>query len=58
MIIHGSEDNIVPMEMGKRILTAASEPKQGVFLPGGGHEIFAFKAASKVIKFLDQYLAD
>ncbi len=37
LFIHGDRDNIVPMELGRRLFTAASEPKTWLLLPGAGH---------------------
>ncbi len=37
LIIHGEEDRVVPVDHGRRLLAAAQAPKQGVFLPGAGH---------------------
>ena len=37
LIIHGTEDNVTPFYMGKRLFSMAPEPKQFVAIPGGGH---------------------
>jgi fermentation-respiration switch protein FrsA (DUF1100 family) len=34
---HGDVDEIIPFEMGRRLFTAANEPKRFVALPGVGH---------------------
>lgn len=34
---HGDIDEIIPFEMGRRLFTAANEPKRFVALPGVGH---------------------
>jgi uncharacterized protein len=36
-ILHGEADNIVPVEMGRRLFEAANEPKEIKTLPGAGH---------------------
>ncbi|HET6390258.1 alpha/beta hydrolase [Hyphomicrobium sp.] len=38
-ILHGEADNVVPVEMGKRLFAAANEPKEIRTIPGGGHVI-------------------
>jgi len=37
LVIHGDEDNIVPVEEAAAIHTAAAGPKRLVIIPGGGH---------------------
>lgn len=38
-IIHGEADDIVPVEMGRRLFAAANEPKDIVTIPGVGHAV-------------------
>jgi fermentation-respiration switch protein FrsA (DUF1100 family) len=33
LIVHGTEDRIVPAEHGRKLLDATHEPKRGVFIP-------------------------
>lgn len=37
LVIHGQRDDIVPVELGRRVFEAAAEPKELVLLPGAGH---------------------
>ena len=37
LILHGDDDNIVPIEEGKRLFDAAKEPKQFYIIHGAGH---------------------
>ena len=37
LFFHGDQDNIVPLELGRRLYEAASQPKGWVLLPGAGH---------------------
>jgi uncharacterized protein len=37
--LHGDADEIVPVEMGRRLFAAANEPKEIKIIPGGGHVI-------------------
>ena len=55
LIIHGEADRTVPVKMGRALLAAASEPKEGVFIPEGGHDdLFAFGSTEVVLDFLDR----
>jgi hypothetical protein len=37
-ILHGEADDVVPVEMGRRLFEAANEPKEIKTLPGAGHD--------------------
>jgi fermentation-respiration switch protein FrsA (DUF1100 family) len=37
LVVHGEEDQVVPLHFGREVFDAASEPKQFVLLPGAGH---------------------
>lgn len=37
LILHGTDDRVVPMAFGERLYALANEPKQMVRIPGGGH---------------------
>lgn len=38
-IVHGEADDIVPVEMGRRLFAVANEPKEIVTMPGTGHAV-------------------
>ncbi|MES5485081.1 alpha/beta hydrolase [Bradyrhizobium sp. INPA03-11B] len=38
LIIHGTDDPVIPIAFGERLFGLAHEPKQFVRLPGGGHD--------------------
>jgi len=38
LIMHGSDDPVIPIAFGERLFGLAREPKQFVRLPGGGHD--------------------
>ena len=38
LVMHGSDDQAIPIRLGERLFTLAHEPKQFVRFPGGGHE--------------------
>jgi fermentation-respiration switch protein FrsA (DUF1100 family) len=37
LVIHGEEDEIIPVEMGRRVFAAAPEPKELYIIPGAHH---------------------
>ena len=37
LILHGDEDDVVPLDAGRRLFEAAREPKQFHVIPGAGH---------------------
>ncbi len=37
LIIHGTDDRVVPISYGERLFALANEPKRLVRIPGGGH---------------------
>ena len=37
LIIHGDQDEIIPVEMGRRLFAAARDPKELYIIPGGHH---------------------
>jgi fermentation-respiration switch protein FrsA (DUF1100 family) len=53
LILHGEEDEVVPVEMGKRIYRAANEPKEIALFPRGRHnDLFDHGAWEKMREFL------
>lgn len=53
LIVHGERDRIVPARLGRRLLAAAAEPKQGIFLPHAGHnDLFEHGAAAEEVRFI------
>ena len=54
LIIHGEDDKTIPVSFARKLLAAAAEPKQGVFIPGGGHtDLFAKGAVDVIADFVD-----
>jgi uncharacterized protein len=55
LVLHGERDRIVPVGMGRALLDAAPQPKEGWFAPGAGHENLAqFGALDAGIDFIDR----
>ena len=56
MVIHGTADRTIPVEMSRTLLDAASEPKRRLFIDGADHDIFAGRCAPEILGFLDQHV--
>ena len=53
LIVHGEDDFTIPVAHGRRMLAAAREPKQGVFIAGAGHDdLRAHGADAAILRFL------
>ncbi len=46
LIIHGTDDNIVPLWHGKKLFEAANPPKYNFWVQGAGHNDLTFKAGN------------
>jgi hypothetical protein len=54
MVVHGEQDQIVPVDMGRAVLAAAPDPKRGLFVQGFGHnEMIAVGAPVEILNWLD-----
>ncbi|MCC8983082.1 alpha/beta hydrolase [Bradyrhizobium acaciae] len=54
LIMHGTDDPVVPIRFGERLFGLAHEPKQFVRLPGGGHDnLDDFGAMGTARPFID-----
>ncbi|QQR69274.1 MAG: alpha/beta hydrolase [Alphaproteobacteria bacterium] len=53
LILHGEADDVVPVKLGRQLFEAARQPKQGIFLPGLGHnDLLAPETQLMVLDFL------
>ena len=53
LIVHGTEDRIVPAEHGRKLLDAAREPKRGVFISNADHnDLHAYGLVDHVRAFI------
>lgn len=53
LVLHGEQDKVVPVEMGRRVYRAANEPKKIELFPHGGHvDFFHHGAWDKTRAFL------
>ena len=54
LMIHGTDDRVVPYQFGQRLFASANEPKRLVTIPGGGHTVHFSQGPWAAIKpFLD-----
>ena len=55
LVFHGSDDQAIPIDSGKRLFALANEPKRFHTIDGAGHNnLFYFE----IIELLDQFLAE
>jgi uncharacterized protein len=55
LVLHGERDRIVPVQMGRALLAAATAPNEGWFSPEAGHENLAqFGALDAAISFIER----
>lgn len=53
LIVHGKEDQVIPLEFGKALFEAAIEPKQMEVIEGAGHnDLYEHPLVEKVVRFL------
>ena len=59
LITHGTRDEVIPVEQGRKLFAAAAEPKQLEIIEGGSHNLIGDQGKvyfDKVIHFLQQTL--
>ncbi|MEG5163600.1 alpha/beta fold hydrolase [Microcoleus sp. AT3-A2] len=56
LFIHGTADNVVPVEMSRKLFDAAPEPKQLYIVPDGGHTNVAHIGGAEYLQILSQFL--
>lgn len=53
LVVHGERDAIIPAAMARRLLDAAPQPKEGVFLGQAGHiDLYDWGAGHTVVDFI------
>lgn len=57
LFIHGTADNVVPVEMTKKLFDAAPGPKQLYIVPDGGHNNLAQIGGAEYLQIVSQFLA-
>ena len=57
-ILHGEADDIIPVDMGRRLFQAANEPKEIQTLPGAGHaDHYKFGSFEIINRWIDRLRA-
>lgn len=60
LVVHGDEDEIVPLEMGRRVFEAAPGPKELYVIPGAGHNdtvaVGGRDYARRLGRFIEEHL--
>lgn len=55
LIIHGTDDRVVPYDLGKELYDAAKHPKELITVGKGGHSnLYEFKVGEKVVEWLQR----
>lgn len=57
LVMHGTEDRVIPLDSGQALFDAASQPKQMAVLRGAGHsDVYAFGAIQILRRFIDEHI--
>lgn len=57
LFIHGDRDDIVPVEMGKKLFTAANEPKDFYIIEGAGHNDTYIIGGKRYFEKIKQFIS-
>ncbi len=53
-VLHGQADEVVPVDMGRRLYAAANQPKEIRTIPGGGHVIHDGPTSEIINRWIDR----
>jgi fermentation-respiration switch protein FrsA (DUF1100 family) len=56
LVVHGTQDEVVPWSHGKRLFARAAEPKQALWVEGAGHNDVVSVAGSRYIEALERFV--
>ena len=56
LFLHGPHDNIVPIDVGRRLFEASNEPKRFVTIPRGDHNNLPFIGGEQYYGAIEQHL--
>ena len=57
LVMHGMQDEIIPIDHGRRLFTAAPEPKRALWVDGAGHNDFMLVAGDRQARALREFAA-
>ena len=53
LVLHGEKDNVISLDLGKKVFNTAPEPKEAIFIPNAGHNnLYEFNIFEKINNFL------
>ena len=56
LIIHGKKDNVINIDLGKKVFNSAPNPKQSLFIDNASHNnLYEFNIFKKILNFISQY---
>jgi fermentation-respiration switch protein FrsA (DUF1100 family) len=59
LLMHGEQDQVVPIKFGRRLFAAANEPKQAEYVPEAGHnDVYNLRIQQLVLNFLAKLPTD
>ena len=58
LFLHGNRDEIVPLDLGKKLFDAAAEPKTFYIIEGAGHNDTYIIGGPEYYKVLDKFITD
>ena len=59
LIVHGDEDNVIPIHLAKKLFEAANHPKEFITINGGGHsDLYDHHVGHVIRDWLDKTLAE
>ena len=57
LVMHGTNDQVIPLDSAKTLFEAAKQPKEMAVLNGGGHSnLYSFGAMEVLRRFLDEHV--
>lgn len=55
LVVHGSNDRVVPQAQGRRLFDRAADPKEAEWIVGGGHaDLYDFEVGRSVVSFIER----
>ena len=57
LVMHGEDDEIVPVAHGRRLFRAAADPKRALWVKGAGHNDFTLVAGEQQVRALQEFTA-
>jgi len=58
LVLHGTEDAVVPFDLGRKLFESANDPKSFVELPGAGHNNIGIVAGDRYRSALRSFIFD